>query len=46
MGIEEGSNITVTIDPGQSADMTLDIIVSISIDAVPVFSNKCAVITI
>ena len=46
VGIEEGSNITVTIDPGQSADMTLDIIVSISIDAVPVFSNKCAVITI
>lgn len=46
LGIEEGSNITVTLDPGKTADMTLDCTVSISLDAQPVFSNKCAVITI
>ncbi len=40
VGIEEGTPITIELDPSQTADMTIDITVSISIDAQPVFASK------
>ena len=46
VGIEEGTPITVELDPGQTADMTIDISVSISLDCTPVFASKGAVITV
>lgn len=45
IGMEEGTPITVQLDPSETADMTIDIIVSMSIDAKPVFASKIAVIT-
>lgn len=45
VGIEEGTPINVELDPSQTADMTIDIIVSMSIDAQPVFGSKIAVIS-
>lgn len=46
IGMEEGGAITVQLDPSETADMTIDIIVSMSIDAVPVCASKIAVITV
>lgn len=46
IGLEEGGDITIQLDPSQTADMTIDIIVSMSIDAVPVCASKIAVITV
>lgn len=45
VGMEEGTPITVELDPSQTADMTIDILVSVSVDAVPVLASKMAVIT-
>lgn len=45
VGIEEGTPITIELEPSKTADMTIDILVSISIDAVPVVASKIAVIT-
>ena len=45
IGIEEGTPITIELDPSTTADMTIDVMVSLSIDAVPVMASKCAVIT-
>lgn len=44
IGMEDGTPITVQLDPSETADMTIDIIVSMSIDAKPVFASKIAVI--
>lgn len=46
VGMEEGTPITVELNPSETADMTIDIIVSASLDAQPVFGNKIAVITV
>lgn len=46
VGMEEGTPITTELTPNETADATIDIIVSASIDAVPVFASKMAVITI
>lgn len=45
MAMEEGTPITVQLDPSQTADMTIDIIVSASMDVKPVFANKVATIS-
>ena len=42
---EEGSPITLELTPDETADMTIDIVVSMSIDVKPVFASKLAVIT-
>lgn len=44
IGFEEGTPITVQLDPSETADMTLDIMVSMSVDVVPVFASRLAVI--
>lgn len=46
VGMEEGTPITVELSPSETADMTIDILVSAAIDAQPVFSSKAAVITV
>lgn len=46
IGIEEGTPIQIELDPGKTADMTIDILVSMSIDAQPVFGSKLAVISV
>lgn len=46
VGIEEGTPITLELSPSETADMTIDVIVSISLDAQPVFSSKAAIITV
>lgn len=46
VGIEEGTPIQIQLDPNQTADMTIDIMVSVALDAVPVVSSKMAVITV
>ena len=45
VGIEEGTPITIELDPSATADMTIDVMVSISLDAVPVMASKGAVLT-
>ena len=46
LGMEEGTPITIELDPSETADMTIDIIVSASMDAVPVFGSKIATMTV
>lgn len=46
IGMEEGTPITLELDPSQTADMTIDIMVSVSLDSVPVFGSKGAVINL
>lgn len=45
VGLEDGGEIQVELSPSQTADMTIDIITSISVDAIPAFASKVAVIT-
>lgn len=45
VAFEEGTPITIQLDPAETADMTIDIMVSMAIDAKPVFGSKLAVIT-
>ena len=45
VAFEEGTPITIQLDPSETADMTIDIMVSMAIDAKPVFGSKLAVIT-
>lgn len=45
VAFEEGTPITIQLDPSETADMTIDIMVSTAIDAKPVFGSKLAVIT-
>jgi len=46
IGLEEGGDITIQLDPSETADMTIDIMVSMSIEAVPVCASKIAIITV
>lgn len=39
---EDGTPITLEMDPSQTGDMTLDITVTVSLDAEPVFADKLA----
>lgn len=43
VGFEEGTPITIEMEPSKTADMTLDVQVTASMDAVPVFADKIAV---
>ena len=45
VAFEEGTPITIQLDPSETADMTIDIMVSTAIDAKPVFGSKLAVVT-
>lgn len=45
LGIEEGTPITIELDPSQTADMTIDVITSVSLDAKPVMASKIGVMT-
>ena len=44
IGVEEGTPIQLELTPDQTADMSIDVVVSMSIDCVPVPANKMAVI--
>lgn len=44
VGMEEGTPIQIELDPTTTGDNSIDIIVSASIDAKPVFASKVAVI--
>lgn len=46
VGIEEGTPINLELSPSQTADMTIDVLASISLDVQPVFATKGAVITV
>lgn len=46
VGIEEGTPITIQLDPSQTADMSIDIMVSISLDVVPVVASKIGLVTV
>lgn len=46
LAMEEGTPITIELDPSETADMTIDIIVSASMDAAPVFGSKIATMTV
>lgn len=45
VAFEEGTPITIQLDPSETADMTIDVIASVSMDAKPVVASKMAVIT-
>lgn len=45
MAMEEGTPITVELDPRETGDMTLDIIVTASMDVKPVFGSKIATLS-
>ena len=44
IGVEEGTPITIQLSPSETADGSIDIVVSMSIDAVPCIANKLALI--
>lgn len=44
IGIEDGTPITLELNPRETADMTLNVNMTTSIDVKPVFANKIAVI--
>ena len=44
IGMEEGTPIQLELTPDQTADMSLDVVVSMSIDCVPVLASRMAVI--
>lgn len=46
IGMEEGTPITVELDPSETADMTIDVMVSVSLDVCAVFGAKGAVISL
>lgn len=45
VAFEEGTPITIQLDPSETADMTIDILVSASMDAAPIFGSKIATIS-
>lgn len=45
LGIEDGTPIQIELDPSETADMTIDIITSVSLDAKPVVASKIGVMT-
>lgn len=44
IGVEEGTPITIEMSPSDVADGSIDVVVSMSIDAVPVIASKLALI--
>lgn len=44
IGVEEGSPITIEMSPSDTADGSIDMVVSMSIDAVPVIASKLGLI--
>lgn len=44
VAFEDGTPITIQLDPSETADMTIDIIVSASMDVKPIVSSRFAVI--
>jgi hypothetical protein len=44
IGMEEGTPITIQLDPSETADMSIDILMTISLDVKPVFGSKIATI--
>ena len=44
IGMEEGTPIQLELTPDQTADMSIDVVVSMSIDCVPVLASRMAVI--
>ena len=46
VGMEEGTPIEIQLDPRQTADMTIDLITTMSIDVKGVFGSKLAQITV
>ena len=45
VAFEDGSNITVTLDPAQTGDMSLDVIVSTAIDVKAIVASKIATLS-
>ena len=45
VAFEEGTPITIQLDPSETADMTIDILVSASMDAAPIFGSRLATIS-
>lgn len=45
IGMEEGTPIELELSPSETADNTIDIMVSVSLDVAPVFASKVALIT-
>lgn len=45
VAFEEGTPITIQLDPTETADMSIDIMVSVSLDAKPVVASKIATIS-
>lgn len=45
VAFEEGTPITIQLDPAETADMSIDIMVSVSLDAKPVVASKIATIS-
>ena len=43
IGMEEGTPIQLELTPDQTADMSIDVVASMSIDCVPVLANRMAV---
>lgn len=46
MAFEEGFPIEITLDPSETADMSIDVICTASIDARPIFASKLAKISV
>lgn len=45
VAFEEGTPITIELDPSDTADMSIDILVSASMDAAPIFGSRLATIS-
>lgn len=45
VAFEEGTPITIQLDPTETADMSIDILVSVSLDAKPIVASKLATIS-
>ena len=46
LAMEDGYPITISLDPDETADRSIDIIVTSSLDAKPVFASKMAVMQV
>ena len=46
LGMEDGTPIQIELNPSETADMTIDIITTVSLDAKPVMASKIGLLTI
>ena len=46
LGMEDGYPIEITLSPDETADRSIDILVTSSLDAIPVYSSKLAVMSV